>query len=219
LLNLDPERFNFTERRLVVTFEDTAAKALRVREWTGLSWTDLGDPLEPWSLSQTAPEGADFFGQDVPAHDAALDFDNGIVVVFRAPVTVEGRTEFHLFASRYSRFTGEWTAVGDPAAEPAGLSRHPHDINAAGHVAPRIAIGLDHRPMVAWAFRPATNREHLLVRRLREPLPRIINPDLDQTLAPILGLVDPSPQNETRIDDENDGVVDIADVRRLLFIP
>lgn len=208
-----PGRNNFW-----LVYENAFSGELSVKEWTGASFSDRGNPLQPWSLARlgTFNEVTNSSLPVVPAADIALDAFARPFVVFRAEAPA-GSGRFHLFAS-YRNAQGAWVAIGD-TAQPLGISDESYTSSTSlGHWGPTTTIGVDQRPIVAWVFSGDGNAvPRILVRRWGSPLSTgVLTPALaiQQLTAVLLGRIDTNPTLVQQLDANEDGILDAADLER-----
>ncbi len=203
-----------------VAFEEKFGGTLHVYEWTGSSWQDRGDPLEPWGLEKMSALDDRQAGTDipsVPSFSIALNSQGRPIIVFRAP-SPENENNHHLYAS-YRNADGEWEALGDPSV-PGGISQAsyspPSDASKnLGHYNPYLYVGKDNRPVVAWTFAPTvTGASQVLVKRYDRSIGGGL-PTVDLIASRLLGEIDGNPTLADQLDFNANGIVDAADVRRL----
>ncbi len=205
---------------IFVAWENRLNGDLKVFEWNGGSWADLGDPLEPWGLTRidtfddrrvTDPEPS------VANFALAMDLGNRPVVAFRAE-SPPNSGKFHIFASYRDRQDG-WVAMGSPENDFAGLSMLPYTLpDALGHYNPTIYIPADNRPVIAWTFDGTSTEEGpiVLARQWSESIPGF-TPQLDQVVDLLTGRVDGNPILNDALDANDDGIVDSGDAAELRF--
>lgn len=203
-----------------VAFEEKFQGELKVFEWTGATFADRGNPLEPWGLTAMAAlddRALDSPVPSVPSFSMALTSQGRPVIAFRA-ASPENPQNYHLYVS-YRNAQGEWEALGDPET-PGGVSQTSYTPpanagNNLGHYNPYLFVGQDNRPVLAWTFQPAIGgASQVLVKRYEESIGGGL-PTIDQMTARLLGQIDGNPALADILDFNDDGMVDAADLRRL----
>ncbi len=208
-----------------LAYENYFTRDLVVLEWNGNSFLDRGNPLAPWGLANIAPFNDASPTQtfpDVASFDIALDTAGRPAIAFRAS-TISTPDKYHIFVS-YRDGQGVWQDLGDPQT---GLGSS--DLNYSlqnvpsppyGHFAPSISIGLDNRPVIAWQFQSIPESiAPILVKRYSEPVnTNTPNSQLafEQLRAVLLGNIDPNDSLKEQLDDNVDGVLDAADLARIV---
>ncbi len=203
-----------------VAFEEKFGGTLHIHEWTGSSWADRGNPLQPWGLEKMSAlddRQTDTRVPSVPSYSLALNSQGRPIVAFRAP-SPENPNNHHLYVS-YRNTDGVWEALGDPNV-PGGVSQTPYTPPAnanhnLGHYDPYLFVGKDNRPVLAWTFAPTvTGPSQVLVKRFDRSVGGGL-PNVDLMASRLLGEIDGNPTLADQLDFNNDGAVDAADLRRL----
>lgn len=207
------------EQNLFVAFEDIFANTLTIREWNLTSWVDRGGAVEVWPQARFAPFDDRSNGRREPARAGfhlVTDQSGAVAVAFRGEAPAgSGRTS--IFVSWRQRGVG-WFALGTPTS-PLGASTFDYTVPATGpgpgNHSPSLAFSIENRPIVAWEHQRAANDNAVvLVRRYSQTIGSAL-PNKSQAAARVLGRIDANPAFDDRVDFNEDGIIDAADVERL----
>lgn len=207
------------------SYEDLPSATLKVLQWDADAGelVDLGDPMAPWGVDEFAPLPNNDLTEYIPAsHAITVDLRGQPIVAFRGASPDDDNT-FHIYVS-YLGNNGQWEALGDPASS-LGASSYAYDPGSGepplGHYGPSLFVGLNNQPMLAWEFDGGASLGSVVLLRQYGEQTSPAGPSQLQARALVvssmLGFITTTKVQNYYIDENEDGILDPADV--VLFSP
>lgn len=209
-----------------LAFENLTDNSLKLLLWNGTALVDDGNPLAPWDLTAIAPLNDVAPSAPDPAASSialALDSFERPLVAFRAESPADSG-EYQIFVS-WKDERARWAAIGDKTTG-TGSSGVDYSLEGIarkvlGAHAPTLSIAEDNRPVLSWDFDNGIAAQAILVKRwsnplfIRKPEPAVA---FRQAIDRILGRIPSDPIFEFTLDENVDGKIDAADVRRIFLL-